>query len=94
MEFPWHAIGTAFEARKWPKLRQLVAEAPDRPLLLMLGSSRVCWAFRAGTLDGMPDSDGRPLRVYNFGIPSTGPIFELLYLRDLLAEGIRRRAFC
>jgi hypothetical protein len=90
-EFPWHSVGEAFEARKWPKLRQLVAEDPDHPLLLMLGSSRACWAFRAGALDGMPDSDGRPLRVYNFGIPATGPIHELLSLRDLLAEGIRPR---
>ena len=90
-EWPWHGVETAIELRKWPKLRQLVAEDPDRPLLLMLGSSRTYWAFRAGDLDGMPDSDGRPLRVYNFGIPATGPIYALLYLRDLLAEGIRPR---
>jgi hypothetical protein len=87
----WQLIGPANEARKWPALRQLVAEDPDQPLVLMLGSSRACWAFRAGALDGMPDSDGRPLRVYNFGIPATGPIHELFYLRDLLAEGIHPR---
>jgi hypothetical protein len=87
----WQLIGTANEAWKWPALRRLVAEKPDRPLLLMLGSSRACWAFRAGDLDGMADSDGRPLRVYNFGIPATGPIYQLFYLQDLLAEGIRPR---
>lgn len=87
----WQLIGTANEERKWPALRRLVDEDPDRPLVLMLGSSRACWAFRAGALDGMPDSDGRPLRVYNFGIPATGPIYELFYLRDMLAEGIRPR---
>jgi hypothetical protein len=87
----WQRIGPANECRKWPALRQLVARDPDRPLLLMLGSSRACWAFRAGVLDGMPDSDGRPLHVYNFGIPATGPIYELFYLRDMLAEGIRPR---
>ncbi|MGH7172606.1 MAG: DUF1574 family protein [Gemmataceae bacterium] len=90
-EFPWHTIGAAMEARKLPKLRQLAAEDGDRPLVLMMGSSRVCWAFRAGDLDGMPDSDGRPLRVYNYGIPATGPIYELLAVRRLLAEGIRPR---
>jgi hypothetical protein len=90
-EFPWHAVGTAIEARKWPKLWQLVATEPNRPLLLMLGSSRLCWALRAGALDGMPDSDGRPLHAFNFGIPTRGPIHQLLYLRDLLAEGIRPR---
>lgn len=87
----WQAIGTAIEGWKWPALRELVAEKPDRPLLLMLGSSRTCWACRAGDLNGMPDSDGRPLHVYNFGIPTSGPIYELFYLRDMLAEGIRPR---
>jgi hypothetical protein len=37
----------------------------------------------------MPDNDGRPMSVFNFGIPATGPISELFYLRDMLAEGIR-----
>jgi hypothetical protein len=87
----WQYVATANETRKWPALHRLVTEEPDRPLLLMLGSSRACWAFRAGDLDGMPDSDGRPLRVFNFGIPATGPIHQLFYLRDLLAEGIRPR---
>lgn len=87
----WQRIGPANEARKWPALCRLVSEQPDRPLLLMLGSSRACWAFRAGCLDGMPDGEGRPLHVYNFGIPATGPIYQLLYLRDLLAQGIRPR---
>ncbi len=87
----WERIGPAFEGRKWPALRRLVARHPDRPLLLMLGSSRACWAFRAGALDGMPDSDGRPLSVFNFGIPATGPVSELFCLRDLLAEGVRPR---
>lgn len=87
----WQYIGTANEAWKWPALRQLVAKKPERPLLLMLGSSRTSWAFRANDLDGMPDSDGRPMNVYNFGIPATGPIHELFYLREMLAEGIRPR---
>ncbi|MGH9640391.1 MAG: DUF1574 family protein, partial [Bryobacteraceae bacterium] len=87
----WQLIASANEARKWPALRRLAAKDGDRPLLLMLGGSRACWGFRAGDLDGMPDSDGRPLRVYNFGIPATGPIYSLFYLRDLLAEGIRPR---
>jgi hypothetical protein len=85
----WQRIGAYNEARKWPALRQLVSQQPERPLLLMLGSSRGCWAFRAGCLDGMPDSAGRPMRVYNFGIPATGPIHQLFFLRQLLAEGIR-----
>jgi hypothetical protein len=87
----WQPIAPSNEAIKGPRLRQLVAEEPDRPLTLMLGSSRTCWALRAGVLDGMAGPDGQPQRVYNFGIPSTGPIHEWLYLRDMIAEGIRPR---
>jgi hypothetical protein len=87
----WQRIGPYYEARKWPALEQLVAENPKRPLLVMVGSSRTAWDFQAGSLDGMPDSDGRPMLVYNFGVPSTGPLFQLFCLRDMLAKGIRPR---
>jgi len=87
----WHRIGPHYELQKWPALERLTAEEPDRPLLLMVGSSRTSWAFQAGALDGMPDSDGRPMLVYNFGVPATGPCFQLFCLRDLLAKGIRPR---
>lgn len=88
----WAPIGAAAERQKWPALRRLATQDPDRPLLLMLGSSRTGHALRASALDGMPDYDGRPLSVYNFGIPASGgPIHQLLFLRDMLAEGIRPR---
>jgi hypothetical protein len=85
----WTSIGPLTESRKWPRLRGLAAAQPGPPLGVMFGSSRVCWAFQAGRLDGLHDTDGRPLQFYNFGIPATGPIHALLYLRDMLAEGIR-----
>ena len=87
----WQSIAPANESIKRPALRRLMAEEPEQPLALMLGSSRTCWALRAGSLDGMAGADGQRVRVYNFGIPSTGPIHEWLYLRDMLAEGIRPR---
>ncbi len=87
----WHRIGPYYELNKWPALEQLVAEEPNRPLLVMVGSSRTAWDFQASALDGMPDSDGRPMLVYNFGVPSTGPCFQLFCLRDMLAKGIRPR---
>ncbi|HTU92987.1 MAG TPA: hypothetical protein VMF69_23095 [Gemmataceae bacterium] len=87
----WQRIGPHYESRKWPELEQLAAEDPNRPLLVMVGSSRTAWAFQASALDGVPDSDGRPMLVYNFGVPSTGPCFQLFCLRDMLAKGIRPR---
>jgi hypothetical protein len=90
-QYRWQRIGPAHEAKKIPALHQLVSNHPDRPLVLLLGSSRGCYAFRAGCLDGMADSDGQALSVYNFGIPATGPMSSLFYLRDMIADGIRPR---
>jgi hypothetical protein len=73
---------------KWNQLREMAADA-DRPLVVMLGSSRTDGAFLAGHLDGRPGPDGRPLRAYNFGVPAAGPMHEYQYLRDMLDEGIR-----
>jgi hypothetical protein len=87
----WQSIAPANESRKWPALCSVATADTDHSLVLMLGSSRTCWALRAGSLDGMSGPDGRPLRVYNFGIPSTGPIHEWLYVRDMLDRGIRPR---
>jgi hypothetical protein len=74
---------------KWTQLRQMAAETSDRPLVVLLGSSRMDGAFQAGRLDGLSDPDGRPLAAYNFGIPAAGPMHEYQYLRDMLDEGIR-----
>ncbi len=70
-------------------LGRLVQEEPDRPLLVMLGSSRTQVGFQAGRLDGMTGPNGRPLAAYNFGVPAAGPIHEYLYLREMLDRGIR-----
>jgi hypothetical protein len=87
----WRAPQSVQEHCKWPRLRELVKANPDRPLVLMLGSSRTLYAFRAGELNGKPGPDGRPLLVYNFGVLGGGPMHEWMYLRDMLAEGIRPR---
>jgi hypothetical protein len=76
---------------KWARLREVAAEAADRPLVVALGSSRLDGAFQAGRLDGQPGPDGRPRAAYNFGIPAAGPMHEYEYLRDMLDKGIRPR---
>lgn len=76
---------------KWTALNRLTTAAPERPLVVMLGSSRTDGNFQAGRLDGLPGPDGRPLAAYNFGIPKAGPIHEYLHLRELLDRGIRPR---
>jgi hypothetical protein len=70
-------------------LRAKRAESPNAPLFLILGSSRVkysVWpaAMKIHGRDGEP-----PPVVYNFGVNGLGPLRELMYLRRLLADGVR-----
>ena len=87
----WLPNRVRVERDKWKQMHERIAEAPDRSLILMLGSSRTDWAFQAGRLSGRPGPDGHPLLAYNLGVPTTGPLHEALYLNDLLDEGIRPR---
>ncbi|HXD87477.1 MAG TPA: hypothetical protein VN641_13355 [Urbifossiella sp.] len=58
---------------------------PEGPRIVMLGTSRTAAAFDAGTMRAML---GRGV-VFNFGIPASGPITHLVYLKRLLADGHR-----
>jgi hypothetical protein len=72
-------------------LHALVAAHPERPLLLVTGSSRVTTGFRPEILPQLRTPDGQQALVFNCAIPASGAVRELLYLRRLLAEGLRPR---
>jgi hypothetical protein len=74
-------------------LRQRLREAPDRPLVVALGSSRVLNALAADDLaPGRHEArTGKPL-VFNMALVGAGPTGELICLRRLLDQGIRPRA--
>jgi hypothetical protein len=62
------------------------AEAPDRPLVLVMGSSRTQMGLRADRLCN--SASGAPL-VFNFGVPGSGPMLQRVVLRRLLDDGLR-----
>jgi hypothetical protein len=76
---------------KLRELRERLREDPDRPLLLVIGSSRsglgVCPTDFHLTDSG---TSKQPL-VFNMSISGSGPLFELMSLRRVLSEGIRPR---
>lgn len=80
---PWYAYRAARLCRR--------TAVPERPrTVVMLGSSRVLDGFKAGTLERRAAQQlGRPVVVYNFGVPGAGPLTNLLNLKRLRAEGIR-----
>jgi hypothetical protein len=70
--------------------RRLAAE-PERPLLLILGSSRAENGFRpdAMALAAIP-TGAKPL-VFNFALAGSKPLDQLVCLQRLLAENVRPR---
>lgn len=73
---------------KFARLRQRLAEAPGRELILILGSSRSGYGFRPDVVPAWPSSTCQSPLVFNFAMTGSGPILELLCLRRLLAAGI------
>ncbi|HJZ59511.1 MAG TPA: hypothetical protein VKE74_31495 [Gemmataceae bacterium] len=75
------------------KERNLVAlEAPNpgASRVLMLGTSRTGYAFHAGRIEEqLAAALGRPVVVFNYGIPASGPVTHLVYARRLFARGHR-----
>jgi hypothetical protein len=69
-------------------LEARLAEAPGRPLVLVLGSSRCANIFRPAPPGPGTGAGPDPL-VFNFGTLYTGPVRELQVLRRLLARGVR-----
>jgi hypothetical protein len=71
-------------------LRQIRHESSDRPLVLVLGTSRAQNAFDPDAM-GFGEGAGAP-RVFNFGQSASPPLKVLLTLLRLLDEGIRPAA--
>jgi hypothetical protein len=63
---------------------------PDRPLVLLLGTSRVQNALDPAAM-GFPDEPGSPL-VFNFGLSGAHPLRQRLVLQALEAEGVKPAA--
>ena len=66
-------------------LRDRMAETPDRPLLLVVGSSRLVTDF---VPERLPPLQGDVL-AFNFSHTGAGPLINLMEVRRLLREGVR-----
>jgi hypothetical protein len=76
---------------KWQQLNYIAAQNPDRPLMVMLGSSRTEYALQADRMNDLVGPDGKQFIAYNYGLPSLGPLYAGLSLREMLDAGIRPR---
>jgi hypothetical protein len=78
-------------ARKWTILDGRVTAEPDRPILLVLGSSRTLLGLLPDELPACRTPDGATPLVFNYGVTGATPAEEVLHLRRLLARGVRPR---
>lgn len=74
---------------KLNRLSEQIAEEPDRPLLVLLGTSRTGQGVRPGVMPDLRTADGRKPFVYNFSQVGSGALAELVTLHRLLDAGIR-----
>lgn len=78
--------------REYAARRQIVldrkAEHPERPLLVVLGSSRVGAGFVPEEMGPIYDDRGRQVSAINFSHLGAGPRMNLIQLRRLLRDGI------
>lgn len=75
-------------ADKELRLTRAEAARPGLPTVVMLGTSRTGFGFHAARVQDRL-APGREVVAFNFGIPASGPVTHLLYLRRLLADGHR-----
>lgn len=73
------------------RLQQRLATASEKPAtVVMLGSSRTLNGLRGVPLERqLHEQLGKPVVLFNFGIPAAGPVMQLLVLNRLLHHGIR-----
>src|SRR5688572_7831982 len=62
-------------AAKLARLRARHAEHPDRPILVVLGSSRTDGLFRPEALPPLATPDGREVLPFNFSRSGGGPVY-------------------
>lgn len=87
----WDPVGMNEGWDKCARLSELREAEPDRPLLVMMGSSRTDLGFRAARLNGLPCPGDRPFLAFNYGVSGLGPLREWVCLQDMLDAGIRPR---
>jgi hypothetical protein len=75
-------------AARLSRLRVQRAGHPERPLLVMVGSSRTTGSFLPEILPPMAAPDGRTVLPFNFSRPGGGPIYSRFAYERLRKQGM------
>jgi hypothetical protein len=75
-------------AARLKRLRARHAERPDRPMLVVLGSSRTISLFRAESLPPLTTPDGREVLSFNFSRSGGGPVYSRFAYQRLRRQNL------
>ncbi|HET6881245.1 MAG TPA: hypothetical protein VFI31_13880 [Pirellulales bacterium] len=71
-------------------IRRTAAGGPQPLSIVMLGSSRVQDGFDSTDLEAqLSQQFGRPLIIFNFGLPAAGPVANLLHFERMIGAGVK-----
>jgi hypothetical protein len=76
-------------AARLTRLQARRAEHPDRPLLLLFGSSRTGQLFRPEQLPEFTDAEDRTILAFNFSRNGGGPVYSRLAYMRLCQQGLK-----
>jgi hypothetical protein len=76
-------------AARLTRLQSRHAEHPDRPILVLLGSSRTAQLFRPETMLPLTAPDGRAVLPFNFSRAGGGPVYSRLAFTRLCEQGLK-----
>lgn len=92
LDAPWPNLRDPEYGWRAHRLRARAAEQPERPLVLVVGSSRTCMGVRPAAWEAArPGAPDDPL-LFNFGTVGAGPVQQLIAVRRLYADGFRPAA--
>jgi hypothetical protein len=70
-------------------LNEQIAEHPQEPVCLVVGSSRLIAGFMPETLPPMHDSSGREVLIFNYVHFGAGPRMNLIQIHRALRDGVK-----
>jgi len=88
-ERSYHVYGDPEYSRKARALLAQRSRYPDRPLVVVLGSSRVAYGVDPQVWEAAGDSIGRRPMMLNMAMVGSGPIMQRLALQRILALNVR-----
>lgn len=89
MDVVWPELRDPEYGRRLNQLKARMAEHPDRPAVVVIGSSRAAMGVRPGAWEEVRPGSARDPLLFNMSLVGSGPLMELFCLRRLYTDGVK-----